>query len=58
MTQQQLEVGAKVKINERSNAHPGRTATVKFTSGGQYWVRLDDSDEVVPALHRWMLDPV
>jgi hypothetical protein len=30
---------------------------IKYFSGGQYWVKLDDSDEVVPALHPWWLEP-
>lgn len=57
MTQHEVKVGDRVKINQRSNVHVGATGTIKFTSGGQYWVALDGSGEVTPPLHRWFLDP-
>jgi len=59
MTQQEIKeikVGDRVKVNQRSNVHVGATGTVKFASGGQYWVVLDGSGEVSPPLHRWFLD--
>lgn len=58
MTQQELKVGDRVKVNQRSHIHTGDSGTVKFTSGGQYWVVLDSNGEVSPPLHRWFLDPV
>jgi hypothetical protein len=57
MTQQQFRVGDRVKINERNSNYAGREGAITYYSGGQYWVKLDDSGEVVPALHPWMLDP-
>ena len=56
MTQQEIAVGDKVKVNSRSNILVGETGTVKFVSGGQYWIALDKSGEVSPPLHRWFLD--
>ena len=58
MTQHEIKVGDRVKINSRSNVHVGATGVVKFGSGGQFWVRLDSNGEVTPPLHRWFLDPV
>ena len=57
MTQQSLKVGDKVTINDRSNQHPGGGGTITFVSGNQYWVKLEGTDQVLPALHRWFLDP-
>lgn len=57
MTQQQFRVGDRVKINERNSNYAGRQGSIKYYSGGQYWVKLDDSDEIVSALYPWMLDP-
>ena len=57
MTQQEIKVGDKVKVNQRSLVHVGATGTVKFASGGQYWLELDGSGDVTPPLHRWFLDP-
>ena len=57
MTQQQFRVGDRVKVNERNSTHAGRRGVIKYFSGGQYWVKFDDGDEIVPALYPWWLEP-
>ena len=58
MTQQELKVGDRIKINDRSSVHVGATGIIKFASGGQYWVALDNSGEMTPPLHRWWVEPI
>ena len=57
MTQQQFRVGDRVRVNDRNTTYAGCTGVVKYVSGGQYWVKFDDSDRLVPALYSWWLDP-
>ena len=56
MTQQSLKIGDKVTLNDRCNQRPGSSGAITFISGNQYWVKLEDG-VVLPALHRWFLEP-
>ena len=56
MTQQEIKKGDRVKINDRSTTHAGDTGTVTLITGGQYWVKLDNTDELLPALQPWWLE--
>ncbi len=58
MAEQEFKKGDRVKINDRSTTHAGDTGTVTMTTGGQYWVKLDKTDELLPALQPWWLEPV
>ncbi len=58
MAQQEFKKGDKVKINDRSTTHVGDTGTVTMWSGGQYWVKLDNTDNILPALQPWWLELV
>ncbi len=57
MAQQEFKKGDRVKINGRSTTHVGATGTVTMMTGGQYWVKLDGTDELLPALQPWWLEP-
>lgn len=57
MTQQQFRVGDRVKVNNRNANYAGRTGVVKYASGGQYWVKFDGSEDIVPGLYPWWLEP-
>ncbi len=56
MTQQEIKKGDRVKINDRSTTHAGDTGTVTLITGGQYWVKLDSTDEILAALQPWWLE--
>jgi hypothetical protein len=56
VTQQEIKKGDRVKINDRSTTHVGDSGTVTMISGGQYWVKLDNTDELLPALQPWWLE--
>ncbi len=56
MAQQELKKGDRVKINDRSTTHAGDTGTVTLITGGQYWVKLDNTDDILPALQPWWLE--
>ncbi len=58
MAEQEFKKGDRVKINQRSTTHVGDTGTVTLMTGGQYWVRLDNSNELLPALQPWWLEPI
>ena len=58
MAVQDLKKGDRVKINERSTTHVGDTGTVTMITGGQYWVRLDSTNNILPALQPWWLEPI
>ena len=58
MAEQEFKKGDKVKINDRSITHVGDTGTVTMWSGGQYWVKLDSTNNILPALQPWWLEPV
>jgi ATP-dependent exoDNAse (exonuclease V) alpha subunit len=51
MAQKEFKVGDRVVVNERNSTYQGYAGTVKYISGGQYWVKFDDSNEVTPALY-------
>ncbi len=57
MAQKEFKVGDRVVVNERSSAYQGRVGTVKYVSGGQYWVKFDDSSDFTPPLYPWWLEP-
>jgi hypothetical protein len=38
MAQKEFKVGDRVVVNERNSTYQGRVGTVKYVSGGQYWV--------------------
>lgn len=58
MAVQDLKKGDRVKINERSTTHVGDTGTVTMITGGQYWVRLDSTKDILPALQPWWLESI
>ena len=58
MAEQQFKKGDRVKINDRSKSNVGDTGTVTLITGGQYWVKLDNTSELLPALQPWWLEPV
>ncbi len=57
MAQKEFKVGDRVVVNERNSAYQGRVGTVKYVSGGQYWVKFDDSSDFSPPLYPWWLEP-
>jgi hypothetical protein len=57
MAQKEFKVGDRVVVNERNSTYQGRVGTVKYISGGQCWVKFDDSSDVPPPLYPWWLEP-
>ena len=62
MAEQEFKKGDKVKITDRSTGeihrYAGDTGTVTMWSGGQYWVKLDKTNDILPALQPWWLEPI
>ena len=56
--QQQLKIGDKVRLNDRSKYRVGATGTVKFVTGSEVWITCDEDGEVSPPLHKWFCDPI
>ena len=58
MAELAVKKGDRVKINARSNTHSGDTGVVTLITGGQCWVKLDSTNQILPALQPWWLEPV
>ena len=55
----EYKIGDRVVVNDRSKENQGRKGTVRYASGGQYWLKFDD--EGATGQHGyfgWWLDPV
>ena len=54
----EFKKGDRVTGNHRNPTFEGRTGTVTYVSGNQYWVKFDDGDTIEPGLYSWWLEPV
>jgi len=50
--------GDRVIGNDKNPTFNGRTGTVSYVSGGDYWVKFDDSDRVEGGIHGWYFEPM
>ena len=58
MVQKELKIGDRVVVNSRSTTQEGSKGTVKYISGGQVYLVLDDVGQVPTGFAPWLLDPI
>lgn len=59
MADAEHKVGDRVVVNDRSKTNQGRKGTVRYASGGQYWLRFDEEGGTgQQGFFGWWLDPL
>ena len=56
MPQREFKNGDRVIVNARNATYQGRKGTVKYASGGLYWIKFDDNDQIAPSFYPWWLN--
>jgi hypothetical protein len=58
MTPRRFKAGDRVVGSSRNPDIQGRKGTVKYESGGLYWVTFDDTGTYSTGLNPWWLEPL